>query len=406
MSENNKREIWFFNQYASTPEYGIPGRHYYFGREMSKLKFIVKIFAANNSHLNIKEKKAGNFKEKINSRFSIFFLSTFKYRSSQSPWRIINWFIYSLHCIFLPFRVKSKPDYIVYSSPSLLGVFSAFLLAKYYGAKLVFDVRDIWPLTLIELGGFSRHNPLIWFMSLIEKFAYKRSDQIISNVPLFKIYIDELIGLGDKVKIIPNGIDLDEFVPSPVFHADKLEKILKDKFVVGYVGTIGIANAVDTLIEAASKIQNKEVHFLIVGNGSELASIKELSKNMSNITFLDAVQKSQVASVLEFIDVGYLAQLPKEMYRYGLASIKIPEYLIMGKPVIHMTDFWSPVAEKEFGSVIRFGDTDTFLEAIAKYQGLKNNKLKIFREDAHLYAVDNYDYKKIAEKLIDTLNNI
>lgn len=406
MSVSNKSEIWFFNQYASTPEYGIPGRHYYFGRELSKLNFKIKIFAANNSHLNIKEKETRNSRVIINSNFSIFFLSTFKYRSSKSPWRVINWFIYSLHCLLLPFRIKSKPDYIIYSSPSLLGVVSAYVLAKYYDAKLVFDVRDIWPLTLIELGGFSNRNPLIRSMSIIEKFAYKKSDQIISNVPLFKLYIEDLINLQDKVRIIPNGIDLEEFVPSSTFNIDNLSNILKGKFVVGYVGTIGTANALDTLVTAAGKIQNKDVHFLIVGNGSELASIKKSSENLSNITFLNAVQKNQVPSILELIDVGYLAQLPKEMYKYGLASIKIPEYLIMGKPVIHMTNFWSPVAGKDFGSVIRFGDTAAFIDAISKYNDLKNDKTKTFCEDAHLFAINNYDYKKISEKLISTLNNI
>ena len=243
-------------------------------------------------------------------------------------------------------------------------------------------------------------------LGLIEKFAYRRSDKIISNLPLIKIYIDDLLGLGHKVRIIPNGIDVEEFDVIACLEVINLEKTLKDKFVVGYVGTIGKANALDTLIAAAKKIQNRAIHFLIVGNGSELVSIKKLSINLSNITFIDAVQKSEVGSILELIDVGYIAQVPKEIYRYGVASIKIPEYLIMGKPVIHMTDFWSPVAKKDFGSVIRYGDTAALLQAIAKYQGLKNGKNPTFREDSHLYALNNYDYKKITEKLIDTLNNI
>lgn len=406
MPKANNSEIWFFNQYASTPAYGIPGRHYYIGRELSKLGFKVKLFAAKNTHLNIKEKEVGTFEEKINSKFSIFFFRTFKYKSSTSVWRIINWIVYLSHCLALPFLVRSKPDHIVYSSPSLPGFVAAFFLAKYYDVKLVFDVRDIWPLTLIELGGFSYRNPLIWSLGLIEKFAYKKSDKIISNLPLFNIYIDDLLGLGHKVQIIPNGIDIEELSVSACLDMTNLENTLKNKFVVGYVGTIGRANAVGTLISAATKIQNSAIHFLIVGNGSELDSIKKSSSYLSNVTFIDAVPKREVGSILGRIDVGYIAQVPKEIYRYGVASIKIPEYLFMGKPVIHMTDFWSPVAKKDFGSVVQYGDTAGLLKAIMKYHGLNNGVSRTFREDSYLYALENYDYKKITEKLILTLNDL
>ncbi len=406
MSKAKNSEIWLFNQYASTPVYGIPGRHYYIGRELSKSGFKVKLFAAKNTHLNIKEKEVGKFDEYINPKFRIFFFRTFKYQSSRSIWRIINWIVYLSNCLLLPFLLKSKPDHIVYSSPSLPGFIAAFILAKYYNARLVFDVRDIWPLTLIELGGFSYRNPLIWSLGLIEKFAYKKSDKVISNLPLFKKYIDDLLGLGHKVQIIPNGIDIEELSVSSCLDMTNLEKTLQNKFVIGYVGTIGTANAVDTLISAATKIQNNTIHFLIVGNGNELDSIKKSSKSLSNISFIDAIPKSEVSSILRLIDVGYIAQVPKEIYRYGIASIKIPEYLIMGKPVIHMTDFWSPVAKKDFGSVIRYGDTPALLRAINKYQGLKNGLLPTFREDSYLYALHNYDYKKITEKLILVFNDI
>jgi glycosyltransferase involved in cell wall biosynthesis len=399
-------EVWFLNQYASTPKFGIPGRHYYIGKELSMLGTKVKIFSAKNTHLNLHEKKIRGPEEKVNPKFSIFFFKTFKYRSSASFLRVVNWMVYLLHCLSLPWWVKSRPDVIVYSSPSLPGFLSAFLLAKYYRAKLIFEVRDIWPLTLVKLGGYSPRNPLILALGVIEKFACLKADRIVSNLPLFSLYAQERFGLGAKVQFIPNGIDVGEFNghPGPDIHG--IRSRLKNKFVVGYVGSIGKANAVDTLVDAARCSQSDEIHFLIVGNGEHQKLLRSSAVDLRNITFINAVPKTEIISILSSIDVGYIAQTPIEIYKYGVASLKIPEYLIMGKPVIHMTDYWSPIAKQKFGSVVGYGETASLLNAIHSFKEFKELGGQFFRGDSYKFAFENYNYQKITEEFIGFLDSM
>src|SRR5690606_23866806 len=135
-----------------------------------------------------------------------------------------------------------KPDIIICSSPSLI----SWLGAEWQGwrnhARTIFEVRDIWPLTLRELGGFHRLHPFILFLQWVERRAYRKADVVVSNLPHAD---DHMVSCGmnrNKFLWLPNGVDVGEFSSGRTVPDAVQTAVPADKFVVGYAGTLGEAN--------------------------------------------------------------------------------------------------------------------------------------------------------------------
>ena len=147
--------------------------------------------------------------------------------------------------------MNEKPDVIIYSSPTLIGYLSAYQLAKKYNAKLFFEVRDIWPLAIIQAGGYSPKHPFIRLLQWIEDFAYRKSDKVISVLPYAVEHMVERGMIRDKFTWIPNGIHPTELENAEPLNKSVVSALPKDKFIVGYTGTFGLANNLSSFIEAA-----------------------------------------------------------------------------------------------------------------------------------------------------------
>ncbi|MBF4317793.1 glycosyltransferase WbuB, partial [Vibrio anguillarum] len=151
------KTVWIVQQYASTPATGIGGRHYYLGRELVKLGYKVYLIASASHHL-LREKPVLNqpFKiETLEEGFYFVWVNMPDYTEAHSKQRALNWFLFPWQIQKLARKIADKPDAVLSSSPSLIAFLGAQRLAKKFKARLVFEVRDIWPLTLTEIGGYS-----------------------------------------------------------------------------------------------------------------------------------------------------------------------------------------------------------------------------------------------------------
>ena len=195
------------------------------------------------------------------------------YSHAHSKMRIRNWFLFPLRFVSAAGKLHDKPDVILYSSPSLIGFLGAEWLAKRYGCRLVFEVRDIWPLTFCEIGGYSKTNPFIRFLQWIEDRAYRKADSVVSNL---KNSVDHMVSRGmDKGKFtwIPNGYLQEEVDTPAILDSEIKEKIPRDKFVVGYAGTFGVANSLYHFLDAAKLCDSSKVEFVLAGGGKEKDSL-------------------------------------------------------------------------------------------------------------------------------------
>jgi len=316
---------------------------------------------------------------------------------------MINWLIFSWRVSRLFKFINNKPNVILISSPSLISFLGAHSLAKRFKSKLIFDVRDIWPLALVELGGFSIKNPFIRVMQWLEDKAYQDSDVVSSSLPYAAEHM-EVHGMNrNKFLYLPNGFNKEELI-----NKDKLEDCLylqipRNKFVIGYVGSLGLANAMSVLLKAAKLVNSyKSIVFVIVGKGNELKNLKLEVEflNLTNVVFIDSVSKRQVQSVIQLFDVCYLGWLKKSGYKFGISPQKLPEYLFSGKPIIHSySGKGCVVKEANAGILVPAEDPDAIKDAILKLKEMTVYDRKKLGENGKKYSMKHYDYKNIAKSL-------
>lgn len=397
--------FWLINQYSSTPETAMGGRHFYIAQELAKKGHQVYVIAGRYSHL-IRQPKQFNEKyliEKISPNFSFVWVNLPEYQEAHSKQRVMNWFKFSWALRDLKSLIQHKPDVVLYSSPSPIGSLGAQYLANFFKVPFVFEIRDIWPLTLTELGGYSVKHPFIRLMQWIEDRSYKKAKFVFSN--LFNA-IEHMQTRGlDKAKFhwIPNGISLQEVMSKEPLLPSTFNQIPKDKFIIGYTGTLGVANAMDDLIEAAKIISaNSNIHFVLVGSGKEKGLLidKAKSLNLSNITFIDAIPKKQIQSMLEQFDVCYIGWQKNSLYRFGIAPNKLPEYLFAGKPIIHAFSGKGDIVEQaNAGLSIDAEDPQAIANAVLHLYALNEEDRKKMGKNGKTFVLQHLDYAMIAEKV-------
>ncbi len=400
--------IWLISQTATTPQTGYGGRTHYLARELVKLGHQVTVISARNHHLlwNKSSDRCASEKED-NESYSIAHIPTLKYHRARDKRRVIHWFIFALFLPFLRWAPGEKPDAILYSSPSLIGFLGAEQLAKRAKAKLVFEVRDLWPLTLTEIGGYSKKNVFIRFLQWVEDRAYSRADRVVSNLEGAVNHMVEH-GLNEKkFSWISNGYCREEFDASADAYEGSSYIVPTGKFVVGYLGTLGHANSLDTLIAAADKLrEHDDIAFLIVGQGSEKEHlINEASRlRLSNLTILDPVPKKQIYSILKTFDVCALAWKKSALYQFGNGANKIYEYLFSGKPIVQSySGLFDLVSTYDAGITSEAENSAQLAEAILRLKNMSAADREQLGSNGKAAAITHHEYGSLARKLEDVL---
>lgn len=401
-----KKVFWFINQYASTPETGLGGRNYYIAQELARQGHTVYVIASSFNHLlrQPKDFKENFTFEKIEDNFTFIWVKVPSYSGAHTRQRVLNWFIFSWKLKTLANLNLERPDVIIHSSPSVFGYYGSKWLSRFYQVPYVFEVRDIWPLTLIELGGYSPKHPFIHLMQWVEDRAYKKSDLVFSNLINA---VEHMVSRGmDRKKFywIPNGFSLSEMENKEDLSKEVLALIPKDKFIVGYTGTIGVANAINDLIEAAFILKEKidEIHFVLVGQGKEkdelMAKCNQL--NLNNITFIDAIPKRQVQSIIQKFDCCFIGSQHLPIYRFGVSPNKVPEYLYSGKPIVHaFSGNGCLISQANAGLSIPSGDPKKIAEAISILFDMSRTERENLGENGKKFALENLNYSNIALNL-------
>ncbi|MFT7467582.1 MAG: glycosyltransferase involved in cell wall biosynthesis [Candidatus Pseudothioglobus sp.] len=400
--------IWLINQYASTPQTGMGGRHYYLARELAKQGHKVYLIAASYTHLlrhppSVEQPYENHSVE----GFNLIWIKMPDYAEAHSKKRIFNWFSFAWKLRGLKGFVPDSPDTILYSSPSLVGFLGAKYLARHYSARLAFEVRDIWPLTLVELGGYSSRHLFVRFLQWIEDKAYRDADVVISNL---KKSVDHMVVRGmplHKFFWIPNGVSVDEVAYARPLSSVVQEQIPQNKFIVGYAGTLGLANAMNVFVEAAEILKAvEEIAFVIVGDGKERQSLQALmhKKNIGNLHFIDPVSKPEVQSMLALFDVCYLGWNNDALYRFGIAPNKIPEYLYSGRPILHsFSGECDSVVEAKAGLTVQAENSQAVAEAVMKLYRMSASERETLGSNGRRYVLEHHEYGNLAKKLTQAL---
>jgi glycosyltransferase involved in cell wall biosynthesis len=391
------KNIWIINEYAGTPYHGMEFRHYYLGKELVKLGNKVTVVSSSYSHLfkNLPKKS----KENIDG-VDYLWIKSFNYGESHDKRRVLKWFLFMLKLFFLPFSLQ-KPDVIIVSPMAPFPILPAWILAKIYGAKLIYEVKDIWPLSLIELGGFSPSHPFIRFMGWFEKFALVKSDVIVSNLQNYGEHMQKDVGVMRDFEWISNGVDLDELREKEPLSFEIVAKIPKEKFIVGYTGTIGVANALDSFCEAAKILEkNENILFVIVGDGQEKESLMKRYLRQKNILFIGSIPKKQVQSMLALFDACYIGLKKENLFKYGVSPNKLYDYMYSAKPVVYAIDSGSNniVRVAKCGVSVEAQNATSIAEGIQKIYDMNENERQELGKNGKDYILEHFTYDKLAQK--------
>jgi len=411
MANAQNENIWIINHYASTPSTGMGGRSYFMAKGLAEVGVDTTLVCANYNHklhnpIEVREA----YKADDTEGFRVIRVKVKKYESSFNKVRILNWFLFVFRVALNYKKWDRKPTVVICSSPSLVAYLAAWFVARRCKAKLIFDVRDIWPLTLRVLGGYSNKNPLILVLSIIERFGYASTDAVMSNLKNFSSYLEEQ-GFHEKPFFwIPNSVDfkgltVNENIP------EALTALGSEKFIVGYAGSIGANDALEYLLDAAGVLQIElpDVCFVIVGKGQYLVKFKQRveAQKLSNVIFTGPVQKSQVHGVLSRFDVCYLGWLDDDIYRFGISPNKIPDYFYAGKPVLHSYSGASdPVEQAGAGVTVDAENAQAIVDGVKMLYAMNPEEMRRFGENGRQFAIDNYEYKSLAKRLLDYLRGV
>lgn len=284
---------------------------------------------------------------------------------------------------FLSFMISSfiaglfvKTDIIVATSPQFFTAISGRWLAFWKRKRWIMEVRDLWPESL-KVVGVMKDNLAIRFFEFIEHRLYQSAWKIVTVTNYMKKEMIERHYIShEKIKVIRNGVDFDEFQPLPK-NQELISRLgFEDKFVIGYIGTHGMAHGLDFVLKSASKLQTDKIHFLFIGSGSEKPKLLNLQKtlHLRNVTFLDSVSKSHVKDYLSIIDFGLVNLINSPVFMGALPS-KINELVAMKIPILLGVLGEAEEFVKKYNLGICFSpeDENSFLEAIDKafYWGRK-----------------------------------
>lgn len=403
--------ILLINHYAGSDYHGMEFRPYYMAREWVNMGHNVTILGADFSHLRKKNPQIErDFQEEIIDGITYVWVKTPQYQGNGvGRIKNISTFMYKLRLNYKKIADKYKPDAVIASSTYPLDIYPAHRIAKRCDAKLCFEIHDLWPLSPMEIGGYSEKNPAIVVLQRAEDFAFKNSDVIVSILPNADKHIKERGFSTDNFVYVPNGILVGQEKKNPPMEKtiERLQELKKQGyFLVGYTGNHSPANVLDTMIDAGKLTTDDKIKYVLVGNGNVKKELIEYAKsnNVTNVEFLDPVLKDNMDNVLQLLDVCYISLKKQNLFNYGVSPNKLFDYMMAARPVIYAVEASNdPVKDSNCGISVPAENPQAVVEAVMKIKSLSEEEKKTMGQNGNDYVMENHMYHGLAERFLNAL---
>jgi glycosyltransferase involved in cell wall biosynthesis len=396
--------IWYVSKYVAPPGSGTAGgRGYLLMKELAQMGHRVAIITSDSNQLAVPPHLESGYLFQLVDGIQLCWVRTMKYSVAKSARRILSWLHFEWRLLWLPKHKLAKPDVVVVSSLSLLTVLNGLWWRLRYKCRLVFEVRDIWPLTITEEGGFKPSNPFVWGLGVIERLGYKHADVIVGTMPNLGEHVQQVLGYPRVTSCIPMGVDAATFTITEALPVDyEATYFPKNKFVVAHVGSIGITNALDTFLECAEAMQDQpNIHFLVVGDGDLREAYWEKYSHLDNLTFGPKVTKAMVQTVLAKCDLLYFSVHVSRVWKYGQSLNKVIDYMMAGKPVVaSYTGYPSMINEANCGTYVPAGDVLALKEELMRYAQMDAEERQSIGARGKAWLLENRNYPKLAKEYL------
>jgi glycosyltransferase involved in cell wall biosynthesis len=400
--------ILYIHQFFAMRDSSHPTRSYEFARRMVSQGHEVTMVTGGS-------RLPSEYREKLFIRFEVDGIDVRSVRGNysnymSSPRRIMAFALFIFGGTWLALRAP-RPDVVFATSTPLTVAIPGYIASRLRRRPYVFEVRDPWPDAAFQMGALSRTSLLGRLSKWLERFTYRKADAVVGLSPGM---VDFILAEGTdpaKVFMVPNCSDLDLFHPGEKDAGIVERYALQDKFVVGYTGAVGPANAVHVIAEAAALLKSEgrdDVAILVAGDGKRAPQVRAMKEELAlgNFHLLGSVPKHDVPALLRSCDV-LLAHLAKVPVLYTGSPNKLFDALASGRPIIVNSPGWTKplVVDNDAGLFVEPEDAQALADAIVT---LADDPAAVERmgRNARRVAEEQFSRDEQADRLIGVLQSV
>ncbi|MFP5394117.1 MAG: glycosyltransferase family 4 protein [Gammaproteobacteria bacterium] len=404
--------LLLINHYAGSLRHGMEFRPFYLAREWVRLGHRVQIVASSRSHVRAQAPELNGRAQldEIIDGVHYRWLATPAYRGNSAA-RFVNIlaFVAQLTRQARALASEFAPDVVIASSTYPLDIWPAHRIARLAGARLLFELHDLWPLSPMELGGYSRWHPFIMLLQAAENHACRHADAIVSILPNVRAHLEAHGMAPHKLHIVPNGVDPAEWLQQsdalPAAAHALLERLRQEgRRIVGYAGSHGLANALATLLEAAALLRDApRLAVVLVGGGPEKPRLQARAAELglTNVFFLDPVAKAQVPALLRRFDVAYIGWQKRRLYQHGIAPNKLIDYMMAACPILHAVEAGNdPVREAGCGLTVAPEDPDAVVRGLLTLLAMPAGERAAMGARGREFALTHLNYSVLGQRFL------
>jgi glycosyltransferase involved in cell wall biosynthesis len=404
------KHVWVLNHYALEPGGAGGTRHFNLSKHLRKYGWRATVLAASVELNSGRQRLSDNESTRLEQYEGIPFLwvRTPQYQGNGSG-RMLNMLAYTFR-VLLPGCTKAldKPEVIIGSSVHPFAAFAGRLLAWRHRVPFIFEVRDLWPQTLIDLGRIKERSFLAFVLRRLEKWLYQQASSIIVLLPKATDYIMPLGIAKEKIVWIPNGVDFSSF---PAYALQNKKE--GEPFVLMYFGAHGQANALKNVILAMGivekKSQKKKIVLRLIGDGPLKKQLLDLVDNLGlkNVSFSPPVPKNTIPELASEADAFVFNLLDAPVFRFGISSNKLFDFMAAARPILFCSDAVNnPVKDARAGVTVPPGNPEELARAIIGLAETPFEERKKMGEGGRRYVEEQHDFDVLARRLSLTMEQV
>jgi len=308
-----------------------------------------------------------------------------------------------LASLFLP-----RPNVIVSTSPQFFTACAAYVLSLFKRRPLVFELRDLWPDSILAVGAM-KESAAIRALKRLEYFLYHKAARIVSVTNSFRRVLSGNGVSADKIAVVRNGTDLKGFTPGPKPEHLLVKHGLHGKFVAAYIGTLGMAHGLGTVLDAAERMKsNPGFAFLLVGDGADRAALEQEARNrgLDNVIFAGSVGKDEVVRYWRLADAALVLLRDRPVFRHVLPS-KMFEAMATERPIVLgvLGESAELLEASGTGIVIQPESAEALVHAIERLAADREAANEMGRKGRRLVEAE-FDRDKLAAQMLDELRSV
>lgn len=405
------KQVWILNHYAQEPSGAGGTRHFHLAAHLSACGWQGTVVAASTELTSGRQRLAKGESLRLEHFAGVPFLwvRTPEYQGNGGG-RLLNMLAYTWQTLLKrTTRNLHRPDVVIGSSVHPFAAVAGVLLARRFKVPFVFEVRDLWPQTLVDMGRLREGAFLTWALRKLESWLYRRAARIVVLLPRAWEYIVPLGIPMERIVWIPNGVDLSLFP-----YSKPSARKPSEPFTLMYFGAHGQANGLDNVLQAMKLVQARHgarrIELRMIGDGplkpALMAQAQQLG--LGNVSFEPPVPKSQIPALAAEADAFVITvlDLPK-LYRYGISMNKLFDYLAAARPIIIGSDAANnPVADARAGLSVRAEKPNELAEAILQIAAMPLEERQRMGRAGREYVEQNHGFQQLAGRLAAVLNEV